>query len=220
MEIIISAVDSASEVFQSIIESASNMASGITDAVGTAGSDFDTIAENAANFSDSVSNIDTSTLEELASELGMDTEEVERLISSAADIGSMSAGFNEVAAAADDLEQEIQDDIDKMEELGSAGDVMATQTLMDFATGVSDSMSAMADKAGTVQDSWARLGLAAEGAGISMDTMKSSVSSLSDETGRAGSSIRESFITMTSAGITDMTTMQEVFKGASAQAII
>ena len=69
MEIIISAVDSASEVFQSIIESATNMASGITDAVGSAGSDFDTIAENAANFSDSVSNIDTSTLEELASEL-------------------------------------------------------------------------------------------------------------------------------------------------------
>lgn len=220
MEIIISAVDSASEVFQSIIESATNMASGITDAVGSAGSDFDTIAENAANFSDSVSNINTSTLEELASELGMDTEEVERLISSAADLGTMSAGFNEVAAAADELEQEIQDDIDKMEELGSAGDVMAAQTLMDFATGVSDSMSAMADKAGTVQDSWTRLGLAAEGAGINMDTMKSSVSSLADETGRAGGSIRESFITMTSAGITDMNTMQEVFRGASAQAFL
>ena len=220
MEIIISAVDSASEVFQSIIESATNMASGITDAVGSAGSDFDTIAENAANFSDSVSNIDTSTLEELASELGMDTEEVERLISSAADLGTMSAGFNEVAAAADELEQEIQDDIDKMDELGSAGDVMAAQTLMDFANGVSDSMSAMADKAGTVQDSWTRLGLAAEGAGINMDTMKSAVSSLSDETGRAGGSIRESFITMTSAGITDMTTMQEVFRGASAQAFV
>ena len=220
MEIIISAVDSASEVFQSIIESATNMASGITDTVSSAGSDFDTIAENVSSFSDSVSNIDTSTLEELASELGMDTEEVERLISSAADIGTMSAGFNEVAAAADELEQEIQDDIDKMDELGSAGDVMAANTLMDFATGVSDSMSAMADKAGTVQDSWTRLGLAAEGAGISMDTMKSSVSSLSDETGRAGGSIRESFITMTSAGITDMTTMQEVFRGASAQAFI
>jgi hypothetical protein len=220
MEIIISAVDSASEVFQSIIESATNMASGITDAVGSAGSDFDTIAENAANFSDSVSNIDTSTLEELASELGMDTEEVERLISSAADLGTMSAGFNEVAAAADELEQEIQDDIDKMDELGSAGDVMAAQTLMDFANGVSDSMSAMADKAGTVQDSWTRLGLAAEGAGINMDTMKSSVSSLADETGRAGGSIRESFITMTSAGITDMNTMQEVFRGASAQAFV
>lgn len=220
MEIIISAVDSASEVFQSIIESASNMASGITDAVGTAGGDFDTIAENAANFSDSVSNIDTSTLEELAAELGMDTEEVERLISSAADIGSMSAGFNEVAAAADDLEQEIQDDIDKMDELGSAGDVMAAQTFMDFAKGASDTMSEMADKAGSVQDSWTRLGLAADGAGISMDNMKSAVSGLSDETGRAGGSIRESFIAMTSAGITDMNTMQTVFKGASAQAFI
>ena len=70
MEIIISAVDSASEVFQSIIESATSMASGITDAVGSAGSDFDTIADNVANFSDAVSNVDTSTLEEVAEQLG------------------------------------------------------------------------------------------------------------------------------------------------------
>ena len=220
MEIIISAVDSASEVFQSIIESATSMASGITDAVGSAGSDFDTIADNVANFSDTVSNVDTSTLEEVADQLGMDTEEVERLISTAADIGSMSAGFNEVAAAADELEQEIQEDIDKMEELGSAGDVMAAQILMDFANGVSDSMSSMADKAGNVQDSWTRLSLAAEGAGISMDTMKTSVSTLSDETGRAGGSIREAFISMSGAGISSMESMENLFKGASAQAFI
>ena len=220
MEIIISAVDSASEIFSSIIDSASSMANGIGDAITGASSDFETITENVAGFSDSVSNIDTATLEELADQLGMDTDEVERLIQTGADIGSMSAGFNEVAGAADELEQELQDDIDKMDELGSAGDVMAADTLMNFANGVSDKMSEMADKAGTVQDSWTRLGLAAEGAGVSMDTMKTAVSTLSDETGRAGGSIRESFITMTSAGITDMNTMQEVFKGASAQAFI
>jgi len=220
VEIIISAVDQASEIFQSIIGAAQGMADGISGAVEGAGSDFDTISENVAGFSDAVANIDSSSLEELAESLGMDTEEVERLIQTGADIGSMSAGFNEVASAADDLEQEIQDDIDKMEELGSAGDVMAAQTFMDMANTMKDSMLGMADSAGTFNDSIMRAGLEAEGAGVSVETMKNVVSDLSETTGRAGSQIRESFIKATARGVTDMGSFQKMMEGAGAQATL
>ena len=220
VEIIISAVDQASEIFQSIIGSAQGMADGISGAVEGASSDFDTISENVAGFSDAVANIDSSSLEELAQSLGMDTEEVERLIQTGADIGSMSAGFNEVASAADELEKEIQDDIDKMTELGSAGDVMAAQTFMDMATTMKDSMLGMADSAGTFNDSIMRAGLEAEGAGVSIDTMQSVVSDLAATTGRAGGQIRESFIKATARGVTDMDSFQKMMEGAGAQATL
>ncbi len=220
MEIIISAVDSASEVFQSIISSAQGMADGVSDAIEGAGSDFDTIAENVDSFSDSVANVDSSTLEALADTLGMDTEEVERLIASGADMGTLSAGFNEVASAADELETEIQEDIDAMEQLGSAGDVMAAQTFMDVANGMKDSMLGMADTAGTFNDSLMRAGLEAQGAGHSVEDMKNMVSELSETTGRAGGQIRESFITATARGITDMDSFQKMMEGAGAQATL
>ena len=220
IEIILSAVDSASEVFQSVISSAQSMADGIGGSIGEASSEFDSIAENVSSFSDSVANVDSSTLEELASTLGMDTEEVERLISAGADIGSMSAGFNEAAAAADELEKEIQEDTDAMTEFGSAGDVMAAQTFMDMATGLKDSMLGMADAAGTYSDSMMRAGLEAEGAGISAEEMSNIVSELSDTTGRAGGQIRESFITATARGVTDMNSFKTMMEGAGAQATL
>ena len=220
MEIIISAVDSASEVFQSIISSASGMADGISGAVDEASATFDMITENVSGFSEAVSNVDTATLNELADELGMSTEEVERLIAAGADMGTLSAGFNEASIAADELEQEIQDDIDKMAELGSAGDVMAAQTFMDMANGMKDSMLGMADSAGTFNDSMMRASLEAEGAGVSVDEMKSVVSSLADETGRAGGQIRESFIKATARGVTDMDSFKTMMEGAGAQATL
>lgn len=220
IEIILSAVDSASEVFQSVISSAQSMADDITGSVGEASSEFDTISENVASFSDSVSSVDTSTLEELASELGMDTAEVERLLAAGADIGSLSAGFNEAAVAADELEKEIQEDADALTELGSAGDVMVAQTFMDMANGMKDSMLGMADSAGTFNDSMMRAGLEAQGAGISVDEMKQAVSDLSETTGRAGGQIRESFIKATARGVTDMNSFKTMMEGAGAQATL
>ena len=220
IEIILSAVDSASEVFQSVISSAQSMADDITGSVGEASSEFDTISENVASFSDSVSSVDTSTLEELASELGMDTAEVERLLAAGADIGSLSAGFNEAAVAADELEKEIQEDADALTEFGSAGDVMVAQTFMDMANGMKESMLGMADSAGTFNDSMMRAGLEAQGAGISVDGMKQAVSDLSETTGRAGGQIRESFIKATARGVTDMTSFKTMMEGAGAQATL
>ena len=82
------------------------MAEGITGAVSQAGADFESIANNVSGFQDAVDNVDQSELESLAETLGMDTDEVERLLEAGSQIGSLSAGFNEAAIAADELEQE------------------------------------------------------------------------------------------------------------------
>ena len=84
MEIIISAVDSASEVFQSIISSVSDFGSNVSDVVNTAGDEFDGVADNVTGFQDAVDNIDSTTIEALADTLGMSTDEVERLIETGA----------------------------------------------------------------------------------------------------------------------------------------
>lgn len=220
MEIIISAVDQASSVFGDIISSAQDMANSIMDSTNGISADFDTIANNVEGFQDAVDNVDNSTLEALADSLGMDTDEVQRLIDVGADIGSLSAGFNEVASAADELEKEIQEDTDAMAEFGSAGDVMAAQTFMDIANGMKDSMLGAADSAGAFNDSITRASLEAEGAGVSVNQMKDIVSDLSEETGRAGGQIREAFIKATARGVTDMESFETMMKGAGAQATL
>ena len=220
MEIIISAIDSASGVFQDIISSAQGMAEGITGAVSQAGADFEAIANNVSGFQDAVDNVDQSELENLAETLGMDTDEVERLLEAGSQIGSLSAGFNEAAIAADELEQETEQASESVEQLGSAGDVMVAQTFMDMASSMKDGMLEMADSAGTFQDSIMRASLEAEGAGIPIEQMTSTISGLSDATGRSAGQIRESFIKALARGVTDMGSFETMMKGAGAQATL
>ena len=220
MEIIISAIDSASGVFQDIISSAQGMAEGITGAVSQAGADFESIANNVSGFQDAVDNVDQSELESLAETLGMDTDEVERLLEAGSQIGSLSAGFNEAAIAADELEQETEQASESVEQLGSAGDVMVAQTFMDMASTMKDGMLEMADSAGTFQDSIMRASLEAEGAGIPIEQMTSTISGLSDATGRSAGQIRESFIKALARGVTDMGSFETMMKGAGAQATL
>lgn len=219
MEIIISAVDSASEVFQGIIESVTGMGDSISDVVGMAGSDFDSMAENVIGFQNAVSDIDSSSIEDLANELGLSTDEVERLIETGANLGSIP--FNDAAASADELEQEITETTDAMEGLNnSAGDVMVAQTFKDMADSFAGSMMGMVDSAGSFEDSVNRASLEAEGFGVSADEMKATVSELSEVTGRAGGQIRESFIKAAARGVTDMGSFKTMMEGASAQAYL
>ena len=197
LEIIISAVDQASDVFQ-----------GIGDTVGSTADELQTQFEQA-----------TAEVEQLEQELAAiymgdvegDAEAVEAALASAEEEAQR------LADAIDNVEQEGQETSDALEGMA---DLMAFQQVSEWVTQLADAMWQVADKAGTVQDSWTRLGLAAEGANIPVDQMKNSVSQLSSETGRAGGTIRESFIAMSSAGVTSIDSMQTAFKGASAQAFI
>ena len=140
------------------------------------------------------------------------------VIDSATEMGdSIQEGADGAADSLDNVETEAEE---AKESIDAMADLMAFQAISEYVNQLADAMWQLADKAGTVQDSWTRMGLAAEGAGIPIEQMKSSVSSLAEETGRAGGSIRESFISMSSAGVTELSAMEAVFKGASAQAFI
>lgn len=128
-----------------------------------------------------------------------------------------SSGVSETASATQEVSAEAGNAGNEMSELSSVIDGLAgVAVFSEMANGLME----MADAAGNYNDSVMRASLEAEGAGISADTMKDSVSKLSSETGRAGGQIRESFIKATARGITDMKSFETMMEGAGAQATL
>ena len=197
LEIIISAVDQASDVFQ-----------GIGDTVNSSADEI------RSQFEQATAEVDRLT-EELAAIYMGDVEGDAEAVESA--LAAAEAEAERLGQALDNVEQEGEETKDSLDGMA---DLMAFQQISEWVGQLADKMWELADKAGTVQDSWTRMGLAAEGAHIPVDQMKDSVSELSGETGRAGGSIRESFIAMSSAGVTNMDAMKSAFRGASAQSFI
>lgn len=197
LEIIISAVDQATDVFQGIGDTVSSSADEIQSQFEQATSEVERLEEELAAI--------------YMGDIEGDAEAVETALSEAQDEAER------LAQAIDDIEKESDE---TKESIDGIADLMAFQQVSEWVGQLADKMWELADKAGTVQDSWTRMGLAAEGANIPVDQMKDSVSALSSETGRAGGSIRESFIAMSSAGVTELSAMESAFKGASAQSFI
>ena len=180
MEIIISAVDSASEVFQSIIGSVTSMGDSISDVIGMASSDFDSMVENVSGFQDAVSDIDSSSIEDLAEELGMSTDEVERLIDVGAGLGSIP--FNDAAASADELEQEITEADDALGGLNDDLGLINSSMLMSLGSEVGklgDSAEGMAQEMNTAAIS---VGQLATNAGVAEPQMISLINNISNAT--------------------------------------
>ena len=220
-EFIIRAIDSASDVFKEIIDNARGMASDVVESITGAGDEFETVSSEAMNFNDVIDGVDDSSIQALADDLGLTTDEVSNLLSVGADLGNIAAGFSEDTEAVNEFDDAVntaKDDLDGIN--NSAGDVMVAQTFREMSEGIAGSMMEAVNSAGSFNDSINRASLEAEGFGISADEMKSVVSSLSEETGRAGGQIRESFIKATARGVTDMGSFQTMMKGAGAQAYL
>ena len=222
IEIILQAVDNASNVFSSVTDSVTGMADTFSGTADTVSSDFTSMEENVSGFQTAVSSIDSSSLDELANELGMSTEEVERLIETGANLGSIP--FDMAAAEADNLAQSIDNIETEAQESGEAMDAMSSlmsfQEISGYVNQLADAMWDMADTAGTVSDSVNRASLEAEGFGISADSMKTTVSELAASTGRSAGEIRESFINATAKGITNLDSFKQMMQGAGAQAYL
>ena len=197
IEIILQAIDNASSVFESVGASAQESAEALQTAFDEASAEVERLEQELADIE--MGNIEGD-FDAVAAELENAQNEAQQL-----------------ADALNNVEQESEESRESMDAMA---DLMSFQQISEWVTQLADAMWQLADKAGTVQDSWTRMGLAAEGAGIPVDKMKESVSSLSSETGRAGGSIRESFIAMSSAGVTELSAMESAFKGASAQSFI
>ena len=165
IEIILQAVDNASSVFSSVTDSVTGMADSLSGTADTVSSDFTTMEENVSGFQTAVSSIDSSSLDELANELGMSTEEVERLITSGAQIGSIQ--FNEAAAGAGELESSVASADTAVEDLGSDLDIINSSMLLQLSEQVG------------------QVGAQAEGMAQDMNTAAISVGQLATQTGIA-----------------------------------
>ena len=165
IEIILQAVDNASSVFSSVTDSVTGMADSLSGTADTVSSDFTTMEENVSGFQTAVSSIDSSSLDELANELGMSTDEVERLISAGAEIGSIQ--FNEAAAGAGELEASVSSADTAVEDLGSDLDIINSSMLLQLSEQVG------------------QVGAQAEGMAQDMNTAAISVGQLATQTGIA-----------------------------------
>ena len=165
IEIILQAVDNASSVFSSVTDSVSGMADSLSGTADTVSSDFTAMETNVSGFQTAVSNIDSSSIDDLATELGMSTEEVERLIQSGAQIGSIQ--FNEAAAGAGELESSVTSADDAVEDLGSDLDIINSSMLLQLSEQVG------------------QVGAQAEGMAQEMNTAAISVGQLATQTGIA-----------------------------------
>ena len=165
IEIILQAVDNASNVFSSVTDSVTGMADSLSCTADTVSSDFTSMEENVTGFQTAVSNIDSSSIDELATELGMSTEEVERLIDAGAQVGSIQ--FNEAAAGAGELEASVSSADTAVEDLGSDLDIINSSMLLQLSEQVG------------------QVGAQAEGMAQDMNTAAISVGQLATQTGIA-----------------------------------
>jgi phage-related protein len=176
-------------------------------AIDDASNTFEAVSSSAEDIGNSIDSITSSGLDDVANSAD----------NAGAGMSSADGDAQGLANSIDNIETEANE---SKEALDGMADLMAFQEISSWVNQAADAMWQLADKAGTVQDSWTRVGLAAEGAGIPVDNMKKSIGDLSAETGRAGGSVRESFIAMSSAGVTELSAMESAFKGASAQSFI
>lgn len=130
---------------------------------------------------------------------------------------SVQEGAEQGSQGLDDMEQSAEAAEDPLEQISTIiGGLAGAEIFSQLA----DALWDVADKAGTFEDSLMRARLEAEGAGIDVNSMTDAVSELSRTTGRAGSEIRESFITATARGITDLDSFKQMMIGAGAQATL
>lgn len=92
------------------------------------------------------------------------------------------------------------------------------ESLIGLSTGLG--LERMVNMAGSVEDSWKRVELAFKGSGVTMDQLKESVSSLTEETGRSGASIRETFINLGVAGVDNIGILEDSVRALSVIAFI
>lgn len=152
---------------------------------------------------------DAETLDDLIQQIREDASDIP--------INVDNSGLNETASSTQEVSTEADNAGGEMSELAATIEGLAGMAVFsEMASGLME----MADAAGSYNDSVMRASLEAEGAGISADAMKDSVSKLSNETGRAGGQIRESFIKATARGITDMNSFETMMEGAGAQATL
>ena len=180
IDIIISAVDQASDVFNSIVDNVAGMGDSISDTTVNAGNDFDSVASNVSGFSDAIDSVDSSTLDELADSLGMDTDRVQELIDVGANVGSIP--FNDAAATAEELGTSVTNADEAVQGLGNDLDIINSSMLLQLGDQLSSVAGGAEDMAQEMNENAISVGQLATQAGIAEPQMVSLINNISNAT--------------------------------------
>ena len=172
-------------------------------------------------------NIDTSGLDDLNTSLDGTSESIDEVASSA---DEATSSFDDASGSAGDLSDTLsgldstglQEANSNAQELaGSLSESVQGASELDTAMGALAGAAAagglmeMVDTAGRINDSWTRLDLTFGGVS---DSMKQSINSVSNETGRSGGIIRDYFNQMGIAGVTNTDLLSQSFEALSGRA--
>ena len=207
LEVILRAVDEASDTFESVADSASQMGDSIENVASEGNAGLGNLQESAEDVASGLGDVQGS-----AEDAGYSMEQLIDYCQ------NMYAGkIDELANSTEKAKEESDEAGNSFSNLSNILEGIAGAEIFNK---LADTLWSFADKAGSFEDSMMRARLEAEGAGISVNEMTDTVSELSRVTGRAGGEIRESFIKATARGITDMDSFKKMMVGAGAQATL
>lgn len=169
----------------------------------------------AESLSDALNAIDSTGLEEAE----FAAEELDNILS-----GIDGSGLDEAADSASTLSDELENSSESAGEMSGSlfesTDALTSLIGVAAAAGLADTFMGFANTAGNYADTVTRMGLEMQGMGVSADAANAQVSALSASTGRGATQIRNSFISMSSVGISSLDSMTALFEGASAQSFL
>lgn len=180
IDIIISAIDQASDTFAGVQQSADDMASGIESVVGMTESDFGQMESSVSGFQSALDNISDQSIQELASELEMSTSDVEALISAGANAGSIS--FNDATASVQELDSSINAADSSMQGFGSGMDILNSSALLDTAQQIGQIGAQAEGMAQEINSANITVGQLAIQTGIAEPQLRGLVSTISNAT--------------------------------------
>ncbi|MEA4956867.1 hypothetical protein SDC9_07412 [bioreactor metagenome] len=165
-------------------------------------------------------NIDSSPIEDVANSAEDAATSLGDAADSAEELGNnipTGNGFEEVADGAENTS-------DSLDNANQSNNALTAGASALAGVGLASTLLGWADSSGNVASQWSRMGLAMQSTGLTAEQVQQKyspvVSQIADDTGRAGGQIREFFIQMAGAGVTNSKILTDSFEGIAGAAYV
>ena len=202
--------------------SASSSLEEVGASAGETATELDNTGTSADNLNTELNNIDGTSLNEVSSVTENTKSSIEQADDSTQQWNNTISDLDpqpiqEVGSATDETNS-------KIEEASSSTNLLEGAIQGVAGAGIANTMYSAASSAGSYNDSMTRLGVAMSGHVMTVNEVKNAyggmVSEMTSATGRSAGKVREAFIGMSTAGVTNTDTMKSAFKGISAAAFV
>ena len=180
MEVIISAVDEASSIFQAIANSCSEMMSAITGSADEASSSIDELAPAAETVESAIESIDTTNITEVGSAADESSSSADELSNSLDNIDGSS--LTDAAGAADELGGSLGDASGAADELSNSLSIIEGSMLLSAAEQIGSLAGNSEEMAQSMNDAAISVGQLATMTGVAEPEMVSLINNISNAT--------------------------------------